>query len=149
MRYAVNAGDLFRFIPSDGTLNPYMLLLQPLLTKESVNVDKTKVDGEAILLVEDDERIGAVVYMLRNGLGQIKPIRKGDLRIYRSVTGKGRGKAYERGRLRRGLRVAAVHIAGRHHPGGDLRVRPMRHADIFTGIGGWPLGLSWAFGAAR
>ena len=66
-----------------------MLLLQPLLTKESVNVDKTKVDGEATPLVEDDERVGAVVYMLRNGLGQIKPIRKGDLRIYRSVTGRG------------------------------------------------------------
>ena len=78
-QYAVNVGDLA------GHSNDFavMMLLRPVLTRSTVDAEPGRFDGMgAILEAGDPERIPAIVEILR------KKIKKNELRIYTSETGK-------------------------------------------------------------
>ncbi len=89
MKYAVNLGDLTTFTRPDDILNPYMMLLQPVLTREIVNCEREHFDGMAVLVDATEERFEAILKIIREGLGKIKAVPKHKLRIYVSKTGKG------------------------------------------------------------
>ena len=81
MRYAVNLADLMVY---KDPMNPVRLLLEPVLTIETVVVASDKVDGVALLLYSSDpERVIAILQILRM---KLKPYQ---LRLYQSKTGKG------------------------------------------------------------
>ena len=85
---AVNVGD---FIARFGPLHPAHILLRPLLTTEQVECESNKLAGIGVLVRADvsDEQWAAVMQILREGLGQFKPISKLILRIYEKRKGKG------------------------------------------------------------
>jgi len=86
---AVNVGD---FIARFGPLHPAHILLRPLLTTEQVECeghDKLAGIGVLVRADVDDEQWAAVMQILREGLGQFKPVPKTTLRIYEKQKGKG------------------------------------------------------------
>lgn len=85
---AVNIGDFIAFF---GPLHPVHILLRPLLTTEQVECEANKLAGIGVLVRADvsDEQWAAVMQILRQGLGQMRPIPKTILRIYEKRTGKG------------------------------------------------------------
>ena len=85
---AVNVGD---FIARFGPLHPAHILLRPLLTTQQVNCESGVLAGIGVLVRADvdDEQWEAVMQILRQGLGQFKPIQKTTLRIYEKQRGKG------------------------------------------------------------
>ena len=87
-RWAVNVGD---FIARFGPLHPAYILLRPLLTTEQVECERGQVSGIGVLVRGDvsNEQWEAVMHILRQGLGQFKPIPKTILRIYEKRKGKG------------------------------------------------------------
>lgn len=85
---AVNVGD---FIARFGPLHPAHILLRPLLTTGQVECEADKLSGVGVLVRADvsQEQWEAVMQILREGLGQMKPIPKTILRIYEKRKGKG------------------------------------------------------------
>ena len=78
-QYAVNVGDMA------GYSNDFavMMMLRPVLTRQTVDAEPGRFDGMgAILEADDPERIPAIVEILRKKIG------KTALRIYTSETGK-------------------------------------------------------------
>ncbi len=91
MHIAINICDLTTFINPDGQLSFLQTLLGPVLTRETVEVEKGRIDGDAALIKEDilPERWDAIYTIIRDGVGEREPIHKNKLRIYQSRTGKG------------------------------------------------------------
>lgn len=93
MKYAINLIDLAALNETAEYKILVQCLLMPLFDKEpqTVNCNKSRVDEEAILVSDDigDDRMAAVVQLVRQGTGVRKGIHKNKLRLYQSKTGKG------------------------------------------------------------
>lgn len=91
MFYAINAADLAAHIDPENPLSPITILLGPILTRESVKVDNNRIDGLAVRVQPDlpAKRWSAIYQIIREGCGNLKPIPKHKLRMYKSRTGKG------------------------------------------------------------
>ena len=97
--YAINTSaslstglaDLTAHIRPEDTFSPLQLLLVPVLVKAAVSCERGKFDGMAAPVSADlpAERWEAIYRIIREGLGRQKPIRKHELRIYRSRYGRG------------------------------------------------------------
>ncbi len=91
--YAINLSDLIGLIPRNAhpLLNPYCLLIQPILAAEIVHCEGRRMDGGAVRVKSDldPERWEAIYTLIRQGAGKMKPISRHQLRIYRSLTGHG------------------------------------------------------------
>jgi len=80
--YAINIADLSAQIQRRGQMCPPMLMLSDLLTRETVKCEGNRLDGDALLLDVDQERMEAILDILRNGLGRLPGIPKNLFRIY-------------------------------------------------------------------
>jgi hypothetical protein len=68
---------------------PYMTMIQPIITEQSVTVGK-QIDDVGVLVSDDisEERFTALLELLRNGFGRLPAQHKNKLRIYHSDNGK-------------------------------------------------------------
>lgn len=68
-----------------------MLLNRDILSEETIDCEKGKIDGMAVRVNPNltDERWNAILLIIRNGAGGSQGIPKHKLRIYESKTGKG------------------------------------------------------------
>jgi len=82
--YAVNLADLSGIKQTRGPMCPPMLMLSDLLTDRIVKCEGNKVDGAALLLQAEPDRMTAVLDVLRNGAGRLPGIPKHQLRIYQA-----------------------------------------------------------------
>lgn len=73
-QYAVNVADLTRF--AQAPLSPVMLLIQPVLSRQIVQAERQRIDGDAAILACDEERALAIVELIR------RRVPKHQLRIY-------------------------------------------------------------------
>lgn len=83
-QYAINVADLTRFA-QQGPLSPVMLLVRPVMTKNIVQAEGRRWDGDAAVLDCPDERALAIVEIIR------RKIPKHQLRIYH-----GAGRTWKR-----------------------------------------------------
>ena len=93
-QYAVNIGDLTKSDHRE-PFGAVMIMLQPVIDPchTVVQCEPGRVDGAAVLIAEstDPERWAAIVNIIRNGLGRMKPIPPYALRIY-----EGSGRTWKR-----------------------------------------------------
>jgi hypothetical protein len=96
MERAVNLADLTKYADRGSILNPVMLLLRPILTRQVVHCEGDRFDGDALVVQADieDDRWEAIKTILRDGLGRREGIPKYALRIYE--TGKITNKTWKR-----------------------------------------------------
>lgn len=91
MRYATN---LALINLHQRRCHPAYWLLAPLLTEQTVEIERSRVDGTAVVLNTDDDRWPAVVQVLQaaeangRGLGQY-------LKLYQSADGRNAGRRVE------------------------------------------------------
>ncbi len=82
MRYAVNLADLSTF-KQRGDIGVEFLVVPVIQSGLTVEINKRRVDGVAVILDCDEERAEAVVAVLR------KKLARNVLRCYKSKTGRG------------------------------------------------------------
>ncbi len=94
MYTAINICDLTGYIKPGEVFSSMQLLLKPILTKNVVNCEGKRFDGDSLLVDPDIEpkRWTAIYTIIREGCGNLEPIPKYKLRIYQSKTGKGSWK---------------------------------------------------------
>lgn len=80
--YAVNIADLAGVKAKQGNMYPAMLMLCDLLTSQVIDCERGRLDGGALLLQVEPERIEAMLNLLRNGAGRLPKYHKNLLRIY-------------------------------------------------------------------
>lgn len=94
MRYAFNVADLHTYVNDHEYKIMVQCMIYPVLDRDPGStffVDARRIDENGILVKEDitEERMGAIVQLVREGLGQRKGLAKHQLRIYQSKTGRG------------------------------------------------------------
>ncbi len=89
MKYAMNVADLTTLKQDYPIICDFMVA--PVLTRETVEVERGRVDGVAVLVQDTipTEQWEAIVAVLRNGLGAFPGYPRNLLRIYQSKTGRG------------------------------------------------------------
>jgi len=88
MKYAVQLADIAIRAYNTTTIDPVLLLLQPVLTKIAVKIKPDDaLDNVGMLLDDSDpERLDAILQLLR------LKVDHRDLRVYQSETGRGSWK---------------------------------------------------------
>jgi hypothetical protein len=82
MKRSINLADMTKLKQAYPIICDYMVA--PLLTRETIEHDKTRLDEVAVLVRDDvpDEQWDAVKTILRNGMGLFPGYHRNHLRIY-------------------------------------------------------------------